>query len=351
VKGARVGQSLLASNVGKEVVEEVRAAAADGDAQSSDDLESVSGSEIQLLGDDKCIADYGEAADAGDWFSDGEEQGGSEAETESRPSTGKLWTNDLFPAGVRNPFNWETANIQAMLDEWRCPCPDRNCLSRERLGTEAVVLLYEHRKHFRNVEAKKHKGGMRDALRAELEDHFDEACNDFTRSFRVAHLGDNCLASASLAKGLCFDTFSKARADVRLKRCWHAGRAETKSKQDSLERGHLMAYIRAQKKQMEGTKGGVAGADKVHTSYMPMGKRWDAYKKSRTDKGLPIIGSETLFRELWKSSNIEEDKAIGHPNCDLCGELDAMRERFKGNPEKLKEIEDRQVSSPPLCAP
>ena len=284
-----------------------------------------------------------------DWFVASAESEDEEGEQEEATATAcKLWTNEQFPAGVYGKANYETANIAALLD-WRCPCPDRNCISRERLGSEAVIICYEHRKQFRTVTAKKFgRGGLRDAWRAELEGHWDKQSGSCTRSFRVGDLGDCCAPSSALAKGLSLQTHSAAHADCRYERPWHAGRAKAASKQDSYERGHLKAYIRCERARMQGTKGGShAGEDKWHTGYMPMSKRWQAYVKMRTDAGLPVIGRPTLFAELWKTwSNIEEDKASGHPDCDYCGALMADRVKFEGNTQKLKEIEEDQARAP-----
>ena len=292
---------------------------------------------------EKCPKATGRYDDNDDWFVDPEED--AVAADEAAAPGGKLWTSDVFPAGVYGAANWETANLNAVLEEWRCPCPDRNCLTKERLGSEAVIILYEHRKRFRTVDAKKFgRGGLRDAWRSELERHWDEQTASYSRSFRIGPVGDCCVASSALAKGLSFNTHSNARGDVRFGRPWHAGRARAASQQDSYERGHLKAYIRSLKAKMEGTKGGKPGADKWHTGYMPMSKRWAAYVKMRTDAGLPVIGKQSLFAQLWKEwSDIVEDKACGHPDCDYCGELAADRVKFEGNKQKLEEIEAKQV--------
>ena len=296
-----------------------------------------------------------------------EEEGGEEG-AEGDSGRGKLWTKAVFPAGVYGPKNWETANVDAVLKDWRChptptptprptptptprcPCSDRNCLTKEkeRLGSEAVVILYEHRKHFVLVLAKKMgKGGRRDAFRKIMEEHYDKRTKTFTRSFRIGDLGDCCEAAAGLAAGLSFATFATVRADVTLERPWHAGRALASTANDSYERGHLKAYIRSLMRTMEGTKGGKPGEDKWHTSYMPQQQRWAEYVKLRTDAGLPPIGKFTLFKKLWKESQIEEEKACGHPTCDVCGSLAVDRVKWEGNDEKLREIERKQVSITP----
>ena len=205
-------------------------------------------------------------------------------------------------------------------------------------------MMYEYRKKFRTVTAPKMGGGgMRDAARSEMEGHFDEAKGTFTRSFRVGPLGDCCKASASLAKGLSYQTHANASADVTLKRPWHKGRADASAKKMSFQRAHLSAYIRSVKESMEGTKGGSAKSDRWHTGYMPMAKRWLKYKASRAAKALPVIGCISLFRSLWKASRVYEDKATGHPKCETCGELQSDRAKCEDNPTLLQEVQDKQV--------
>ena len=186
------------------------------------------------------------------------------------------------------------------------------------------------------------------------QEHYDQESRSFTRSFVVGTLGDCCAASAGLAKGISFDTFSKSRADVTKGRPLHIGRVELRSKQQSKERAHLHAYIRHVRSQMEGPKGGSEPKDKWRLPKKPLAKRWEDYMNHRKGARLPVIGSQSLFEQLWREHDeIVEFGAKGHPKCDTCGELLADREKYAGRPDKLAETERKQVCPrpPPDCAP
>jgi hypothetical protein len=211
--------------------------------------------------------------------------------------------------------NYDMENLTAA-QEWSCPCTDRtNCIGADRLN---LIKLYEHRKRFQTTAAG--KGGLRDANRAEMQGHYDRSASRFTRSFAVGPLGDCCAASAGLANGLSFSTWADSRADVTLERAWHAGRSQAKAKQQSEQRAHLEAYVRELRSQQEGPKGGSDPTDKWHVAKMSKPKRWEEYKKKRTAKGLPVIGSYSLFEKIWDShTEIREFGAKGHAKCDDCG--------------------------------
>ena len=163
-----------------------------------------------------------------------------------------------------------------------------------------------------------------------MEQHYDARSRSFTRSFRIGRAADCCAASAGLAKGMSFALWSSSRADVRNCRPMKSGRLDEKAKQESAERAHLAAYIRSIRSTMEGPKGGSDPVDKWRTSYLPISKRWKEYERTRRAAGLPIIGSESLFKLLWKESGISEDKAKGHAKCTRCGELEVEREKYAG---------------------
>ena len=205
--------------------------------------------------------------------------------------SGKLWTKKEFPAGVTNPYNWDMQNLKAA-QAWRCPCKDRdNCIGEERV---CVLKLYDYRQKFRQTEAK-NNGGLRDATRKELEGHYDKTSGEFTRSFVVGAVGDCCAASAGLAKGLSFQTFAEARADVTQERALRPGRNKQRRREESEQRRHFRAWIRAERKRMEGPKGGSDPVDKWRTGYLPRSKRWEMYKESRRRASQPILGSEALL--------------------------------------------------------
>lgn len=229
-------------------------------------------------------------------------------------SSGKLWSKSQFPEGVVGSANWDVANLRSA-QQWECPCVDRaNCIGEDRIS---ILDLYEYRKKFRTSAAV--HGGLRDAARQELEHHYDAVTGQFNRGFKVGKLVDCCAASAGLAKGLSFATWSASRADCTRARPLREGRKQVRAVTQSRERAHLEAYIRAVREEMEGPKGGYEVHDKWHTGKVPISRRWEQYKKSRFQKKLPVIGSESLFTKLWSQhGEIREHAAKGHAKCDRC---------------------------------
>lgn len=201
-------------------------------------------------------------------------------------SSGKLWTSKQFPEGTQGSSNFDLANLMAAQD-WVCPCSDRkNCIGIDRLS---VLELYDHRKDFQTTAQT--QGGFRDATRKALQLRFDVTTNSFIRAFKVGSLIDCCAASAGLASGVSFGTWSSARADVRKKdRPWRAGRRQHRIKVESYERSVLNAYIRSLREGMEGPKGGSDPKDKWRTDKIPMSQRWERYKELRLKAKLPIVG-------------------------------------------------------------
>lgn len=97
----------------------------------------------------------------------------------------------------------------------------------------------------------------------------------------------------------------------------HDGRKKLRARVESEERAHLNAYIRHLRGGLEGPKGGSAAKDKWSIRKMTLPKRWRMYKEGRMKKGLPVIGSFSLFAKLWKEhKEIVEISAKGHPACD-----------------------------------
>lgn len=91
-----------------------------------------------------------------------------------------------------------------------------------------MLDLYDHRKKFRTTAHT--LGGYRYAIRKQLEERYDKSSSSFTRSFKVCHLVDCCAASAGLACGISFSTWTSSRADVRLGRSTHQERSATRSR-------------------------------------------------------------------------------------------------------------------------
>ena len=259
-------------------------------------------------------------------------------------ASGKLWSKKQFPEGTAGACNWDMANLTAA-QAWECPCTDRrNCIGAERVS---LIDLYEHRKAFR-TSAFQH-GGLRDANRSILQQHYAQATRSFTRSFVVGKVADCCAASAGLANGLSFQTFAESRADVTKDRDWHAGRARASSQQASSERAHLEAYIRELRAGIEGPKGGSTSTDHWHISKATAGQRWAEYVKKRNQAKVPVIGSKSLFEKLWRAhTEIIEDGPTGHSKCDTCGLLDSEEALYEGRSDavalaKKKELAEKRA--------
>ena len=174
----------------------------------------------------------------------------------SKPGAGKLWTAAQFPEGIKGPSNWDMLNISAAQD-WVCPCPDQNCLSRDRYPS--VFVLYEFRK-----DAQTKSKGLRDTFRQKyIEPAYNATTGCFSRSVKIGDRNDNCIAAAGLAAGLSFATFANARTDATKQRPYHKGRVESRDKLESAARVHLHSYIRDLRGSMEGSKG--SSQTKWHT--------------------------------------------------------------------------------------
>lgn len=73
---------------------------------------------------------------------------------------------------------------------------------------------------------------------------------------------------------------------------------------------------------MEGPKGGYEVHNKWHVAKLPLSRRWEEYTKSRHRKKLPVIGSEALFRKVWREhEEIREFTAKGHAKCSRCAQM------------------------------
>eukprot|EP00965_Chrysotila_dentata_P184811 6101616-Pleurochrysis_carterae.AAC.1 len=131
------------------------------------------------------LGDYESEADAEPWEASADEDDASEvgggsdgdnynpgsASTSTRrvgkKGAGKLWTLQQFPEGTKGASNWDPENMDAA-QAWSCPCPDRrNCIGAERINSQ---YLFEYRKTFLTTTHR--RGGMRDAMRTELEGHY-----------------------------------------------------------------------------------------------------------------------------------------------------------------------------------
>ena len=255
---------------------------------------------------------------------------------------GKLWTRKQFPAGCRGVRNATMPNLVAA-QQWECPCTDRfNCLSEDRIST---LKLYDYRNKFREVSSKA-GGGLRDAARTEIEKHWDERTDSLTRTFKIGPAADCCAASAGLAMGLSFATYSTARADVRKNAPWRAARNAGRHDQEGEARAHLRAYIRDEIEAMEGPKGGADPVDHHSTPYVPLRRRWSDYSRAQRVAGQPILGSFSLFARLWKQAGVKEEKPTGHAKCDVCGTLLAEADKAKenGNAHELGRVREKMAA-------
>ena len=251
----------------------------------------------------------------------------------SAPSTaGKLWSPAQFPEGMSAHKNWDMDNLKAA-QAWSCPCDDRhNCIGADRIQ---LTQLYEYRKEFRTTTSQ-NNGGLRDACRKMLGNHYDRIRASFTRSFVVGDLGDCCAASAGLAAGLSFQTYANARTDVTKDRELARGRRKMRARQESEKRAHFRAYIRSMRNGMEGPKGGANPSAKWHTAYMTRAKRWQQYVEHRRRHKLPVVGSSHLFHKVWdQCADIAEEKSTGHSRCDTCSGHDVRRDKLEGRNDEV----------------
>ena len=337
------------------------------------------GSKVEGRSDEELLDEDGQESEFDEWDSDDEWEGEEEEEEEEEcvpcdvgssaappSSSAKLWTKKQFPAGVESSNNWRMENLRAA-QEWSCPCLDRtNCIGADRI---CVLRLYDHRQRFREHAG---AGGLRDKTREELEGHYDETHGKFSRSFVVGPLGDCCAESAALAKGISFQTFASARADVRRKRPRRAARQEGRHRKESTQRAHIRAWIRSQVQgRSEGPKGGADPLDKWRTGYLPRNKRYEVYKEAQRRAGQPILCSSALLyqrrcpllalvrlsacgvvhiacsapshplrtplprsNKVWaaelKAGTIKEEKACGHGKCTRCSEIQTDKDRYRG---------------------
>ena len=307
------------------------------DADSEQSGESSAGTDDCWDSDDTASADGG----SDDGGSDDGSAAASAAATPKRAAA-KLWTKAQFPEGVRPmQANWDLANLTAA-QEWNCPCTDRrNCIGAERGVT--VLQLYDHRKQF--LTTCNTRGGMRNAFRSDLQPHYSSASCAFSRSFVVGPLNDCCAASAGLAAGSSVQTYFNAYADVRKNRTSSTTTGARKRKRIarmSQDRSIIDAYIR----RLRGTFEGAKGKDTLgwHTGRRSIPKRWEDFKKHRTQNALPLVGSVGIFREIWNShTEIHEQGATGHCICDDCGNHQAVYDRLEGRTDAAANQQRREA--------
>jgi len=233
------------------------------------------------------------------------------------PTPGRrLWdARKVYPSGVKL---WrDTANCAAAL-KFECPCGEK-CLSK--VGD--VIRLYEHRCQLRQETRRAKAGGMRDALRAKLEAHYDSRLREFQQSFVVAGCAAICERAFAVACGVSEATFVRARADVTHNRPTHAGRVTVQTEKISLQRRTLDTWIRKQRGSMEGNK---TSGNKWYTEKTTERQLWKRYVTACDRAQQPTIGSSRLLWELWKShTEIIQVKPTGHAICDTCSDIHSER--------------------------
>eukprot|EP00965_Chrysotila_dentata_P002961 95864-Pleurochrysis_carterae.AAC.1 len=70
---------------------------------------------------------------------------------------------------------------------------------------------------------------------------------------------------------------------------------------------------------MEGSKGGEVG-ETWHTAKMSVRKRYEEYCTSRIRAKLVVVGSYSLFENIWaRHKEILQLGAKNHAKCDDCG--------------------------------
>ena len=250
----------------------------------------------------------------------------------------KLWSKEQFPEGMGLKCT-DMANLMAA-QAWSCPCRDRvNCIGGGRIPN--ILHLYEHRKIFQTCH--RSGAGLRDAMRDELANHYSSANKSFSRSFVVGELNDCCAASAGLAAGLNFGSWAQARADVRLERPKASGRKKQKLNNESYERGVIDAHVRRLRSSFEGSKG-LDAVNQWKTGKRSMKLRWKDFCNERQEAKLPPVGSEWLFRQVWKShTEIKEFGACGHPACDSCSKKGKVYDKLTGRTD-AEAVEQRRLA-------
>ena len=159
----------------------------------------------------------------------------------------RLWDGfAVHPLGARNWQN--TQNCDAACN-YVCPC-GQTCLGK--IG--GAVEMYKHRQALRAAATKIGQGGLRDALRDELERAYDSEKKLFLPQFRIGNVPGICVRAFGVAAGVGEDTFASAAADVSKDRPRHAGRVKAKEQRQSAETEAHHAWIREMRSTMEGDK-------------------------------------------------------------------------------------------------
>eukprot|EP00965_Chrysotila_dentata_P055203 1832002-Pleurochrysis_carterae.AAC.1 len=99
---------------------------------------------------------------------------------------------------------------------------------------------------------------------------------------------------------------------------------------ESVARTTIEAYIRDLRESMDGSKGSES-ADVWWTGKRSMHDRWEDFKRARLSLGLSVVGSETLFKVIWRSHTEFAFFCQVSSRVRQCGALeskwDALRER------------------------
>ena len=249
----------------------------------------------------------------------------------------KLWGPAQFPEGMRKHALWDWSNIQAA-QAWTCPCAGtRNCIGQERIRPEDLLV---HRKNHQTSL----KCNMRDTARASMASHYNKETKNISCSFVVGHLNDCCAASRGLADGYSWNTWSRARADLRGDKPLHAGRCEAKSAIESDAARIINAYIRNLRLGMEGSKGGSRGQGKTFTGKQAIKQRWETFKASRTKARLPVVGSQRLFAKSWaQQDGLVELEAKGHALCDECFKIRNLHDQIDDRTDEAGRQQQRDL--------
>lgn len=81
-------------------------------------------------------------------------------------------------------------------------------------------------------------------------------------------------------------------------------------------------YINELLEGAEGSKGGSRGTGKIFVQKQSMRLRWEAYRKFRVARKLPVLGSLNLFSECWREhKEVVEERVTGHAICDECTKI------------------------------
>ena len=136
------------------------------------------------------------------------------------------------------------------------------------------------------------QGGLRDVCRNCFEQQWDPKLLLMSRNFHVGENRHACEHAFGVACSIGEATYARARVDATKNRPRHAGRASGRQSQRSAASEALDAWIRDQRKGMEGDK-----KTGVRWFFTKLTERelWARYVKCCDDANLPTSGNSNML--------------------------------------------------------